>query len=218
MLAFMPQMAFADGEPANPYTYKEGTAGAGESEGPASLIDGKTGTKWCVTSFSSAYIIFETSSAVNVSGYSITTGNDNAENKGRNPKNWKLYGCNDYTGSGTGTWEKIHSVTNDTVLQDENNTTYNFVFDKTETTYQFYKLEITETKGADVMQMSEFALTSCDHNWGDSIVKAPTCTSSGYTKKVCSICNVTGYSDYRLSMIFQGQMENVYTAVIVPMN
>ena len=197
ILAFMPQMAFADGEPANPYTYKEGTAGAGESEGPASLIDGKTGTKWCVTSFSSAYIIFETSSAVNVSGYSITTGNDNAENKGRNPKNWKLYGCNDYTGSGTGTWEKIHSVTNDTVLQDENNTTYNFVFDKTETTYQFYKLEITETKGADVMQMSEFALTSCDHNWGDSIVKAPTCTSSGYTKKVCSICNVTGYSDYK---------------------
>ena len=131
ILAFMPQMAFADGEPANPYTYKEGTAGAGESEGPASLIDGKTGTKWCVTSFSSAYIIFETSSAVNVSGYSITTGNDNAENKGRNPKNWKLYGCNDYTGSGTGTWEKIHSVTNDTVLKDENKTTYNFAFDKT---------------------------------------------------------------------------------------
>ena len=39
ILAFMPQMAFADGEPANPYTYKEGTAGAVESEGPASLID-----------------------------------------------------------------------------------------------------------------------------------------------------------------------------------
>ena len=50
ILAFMPQMAFAAGE-GNPYTLKEGTAGAGENEGPGSLIDGAVGTKWCVTDF-----------------------------------------------------------------------------------------------------------------------------------------------------------------------
>ena len=189
VLAFVPQMVFAAGA-GNPYIYKEGTAGAGESEGPGMLIDGAGNTKWCVTNFSSAYIIFETSSAVNVSGYSITTGNDNAENKGRNPKNWKLYGCNNYTGSGTGTWEEIHSVTNDTVLKDVNNTTYNFVFDKTETAYQYYKLEITSIQSGDVMQMSEFALTDCNHSWYTSKTE-PTCTTAGNTTKTCTVCKGT---------------------------
>ena len=189
VLALVPQMVFAAGA-GNPYIYKEGTAGAGESEGPGMLIDGAGNTKWCVTNFSSAYIIFETSSAVNVSGYSITTGNDNAENKGRNPKNWKLYGCNNYTGSGTGTWEEIHSVTNDTVLKDVNNTTYNFVFDKTETAYQYYKLEITSIQSGDVMQMSEFALTDCNHSWYTSKTE-PTCTTAGNTTKTCTVCKGT---------------------------
>ena len=192
ILAFMPQMAFAAGE-GNPYTLKEGTAGAGENEGPGSLIDGAVGTKWCVTDFESAYIIFSTDSPINVSGYSITTGNDNAENRGRNPKNWTLYGCNDYTGSGTDTWEKIHSVTKDTILQDENNKTYNFAFDKKETAYQYYKLEITAIQGGDVMQMSEFALTSCDHNWITSASVAPTCTAAGYTTRTCDGCGGTDY-------------------------
>ncbi|MDD5823243.1 MAG: hypothetical protein PUD55_02275 [Firmicutes bacterium] len=188
VLALVPQAAFAEGEPANPYTYKEGTAGAGDNEGPAMLIDGKNGTKWCVTNFSSAYIIFETSSAVNVSGYSITTGGDNKSYPGRNPKNWKLYGCNDYTESGTGTWKEIHSVTDDTVLQDKNYTTYSFVFDRTETAYQYYKLEITAIQSGDVMQMSEFALTDCSHSWTLETV-GPTCKDQGYTATICTICN-----------------------------
>ena len=41
VLTLMPQMAFAEGT-GNPYTLKEGTAGAGESEGPGSLLDGNT--------------------------------------------------------------------------------------------------------------------------------------------------------------------------------
>ena len=76
VLTLMPQMAFAAGA-GNPYTLKEGTAGVSDSEGPTRLLDGNTGTKWCVTDFESAYIIFSTGSQVNVSGYSITTGNDN---------------------------------------------------------------------------------------------------------------------------------------------
>ena len=129
VLAFMPQMVFAAGA-GNPYTLKEGTNGTVETEGPSSLLDGNSGTKWCVTNFSRAYIIFSTDSPVNVNGYSITTGNDNAENPGRNPKNWTLYGCNDYTKNGTGTWNTIHSVTNDTILRDEDKSTYSFEFDK----------------------------------------------------------------------------------------
>ncbi len=203
VLAFMPQMAFAEGA-GNPYTLKEGTAGANGDEGPGSLIDGTTNTKWCVTDFESAYIIFSTASSVKVSGYSITTGNDNAGNPGRNPKNWTLYGCNDYTGSGTDTWEKIHSVTKDTILQDENNKTYNFAFDKEETAYQYYKLEITAIQSGDVMQMSEFALTSCDHNWITSASVAPTCTAAGYTTRTCDGCGGTDY-------VYLAPVDHVFT-------
>ena len=190
VLAFMPQMVFA-AEAGNPYALVGGTDGAGETEGPDSLIDGEFGTKWCVTSFRSAYIIFSTASPVNVSGYSITTGDDNFENKGRNPKNWTLYGCNatENPGRDSKSWTAIHSVTDDTVLQDKNYKTYNYVFDKTETAYQYYKLEISAIKSGAVMQMSEFALTDCSHSWSPETV-APTCKEEGYTATICTKCNV----------------------------
>ncbi|MGN0462684.1 MAG: hypothetical protein ACI4HZ_09610 [Ruminococcus sp.] len=188
VLMLVPATVFAEGAGGS-YTLMAGTNGAGDNEGPGSLIDGSSDTKWCVTSFSSAYIIFETSSAVNVSGYSITTGNDNAESPGRNPKNWTLYGCNDESaGRNSTSWVPIHSVTNDTVLKDVNKQKFNFVFDKENTTYQYYKLEITAIQSGDVMQMSEFALIDCSHSWTSKTV-APTCKEQGYTAKICTICN-----------------------------
>ena len=186
----VPTTVFAGGAGGS-YSLVKGTDGAGDNEGPGSLIDGTADTKWCVTNFESANIIFKTSSAVNISGYSITTGNDNVENKGRNPKNWTLYGCNNYTGNSTDNWAAIHRVSNDTVLQDKNKTTYHFVFDKTETAYQYYKLEITAIQAGDTMQMSEFALTDCAHNWDTASVekKDPTsCTDQGYIKTTCKKC------------------------------
>ncbi len=189
VLTFMPQMVFA-ARAGGSYTVIDGTAGAVETEGPGSLIDGKYGKKWCVTNFSSAYIIFSTASKVNVSGYSITTGNDNAENKGRNPKNWTLYGCNDSSaGRNSASWIPIHSVTNDIVLKNVNNTTYNFAFDNNGTEYQYYKLEITAVQSGDVMQMSEFELVSCNHSWSEPVTTAPTCTTAGDTTKACTVCN-----------------------------
>lgn len=173
----------------NTYNYLDGTAGANDKEGPAKLIDGDTGTKWCVTSFKSAKIIFETTSAINVSGYSITTGNDNASNPGRNPKSWVLSGCNDYSKStGDGTWEPIHSVTEDEVLVDKNYTKYSYVFDKTEAAYKYFKLEISAIQSGTVMQMSEFELTDCNHVWTTSTTN-PTCTEGGSTRTSCTVCN-----------------------------
>ena len=169
------------------YTAIDGTAGF-NNEGYEKLVDGNTGTKWCTKNFTNCYIIFSVSSRVNVSGYTITTANDNATNTGRNPNGWTLYGCNDYSGTGTGSWTEIHSVTDDTVLQDENFTSYDYIFEKTETAYQYFKLVISGNKGSDVMQMSEFALINCDHSW-NTVVTDPTCTTEGYTTKACSNCN-----------------------------
>lgn len=82
------------------FTPLDGTAGTSTTENYDKLIDGQTSTKWCVTSFSDhssgVYIVFKASERIYVDGYTITTGNDNSTENGRNPKNWMLKGCNDY--------------------------------------------------------------------------------------------------------------------------
>lgn len=204
LFTLVPTIAFAE-TAGGTYTQIEGTSGAGGGEGPEKLIDGSIDTKWCVTDFKGAYIVFQTSTAVQVSGYSITTGNDNATCTGRNPKNWTLYGCNDYTGSSTGSWTEIHRVKDDVLLQDVNKTTYNYAFARTETAYQYFKLEITSTKGSDVMQMSEFSLTSCEHSLGDPVTTPATCTVDGNTKITCSKCNGSMVTRIPMAHEFTGE-------------
>ena len=211
-------------QPTVRYTVLNGSGGF-SGEGHANLFDGDVTTKWCVTMRGTLFVIFKTDSPVFVSGFDITTANDNAEETGRNPKNWTLYACNDYLAGGSqpeegttasndeettasygedpsfidggntgavddssATWVPIYSVTNDTVLQDVNYTEYSYIFEKETTAYQYFKLEITANQGADVMQMSEFTLTFCDHVWEETGVPA-TCTEDGYTDKTCTVCN-----------------------------
>ncbi len=194
LLALVPIMPVTVAAESTRYTVLAGSGGnSGEEHGK--LVDGDIKTKWCMNSFQSAYIVFKTPNGVNVSGYSITTGNDNAKYKGRNPKSWILYGCNDYTGTDTDTWVEIHSVTNDTVLEDKNYTKYSYAFDKNTTAYTYFKLKITAIQSGDVMQMSEFELTYCDHSWTSSITE-PTCTERGYRTSTCAICGGVKVSDY----------------------
>ena len=211
-------------QPTVQYTVLNGSGGF-SGEGHENLFDGDIATKWCVTMRGTLFVIFKTDSPVFVSGFDITTANDNAKETGRNPKNWTLYACNDYLAGGSqpeegttasndeettasygedpsfidggntgavddssATWVPIYSVTNDTVLQDENYTTYSYIFEKETTEYQYFKLEITANQGANVMQMSEFKLTFCDHVWEETGVPA-TCTEDGYTDKTCTVCN-----------------------------
>ena len=174
------------------YTAKEGTSGANTSESYDKLFDGKTSTKWCVTSFSSAYVVLQSSEAGYVKGYTMSTGNDTASNKSRNPEDWTLYGCNDYTTNGTGTWEVIHQVTGDDVLQAVNTTAFDFNFEQTENSYQYFKLEITKNSGSEkCMQLSEFALNlvpACTHKLVYSSSTNPDCVNPGYKYYTCSIC------------------------------
>ena len=232
VLTMFPMTALSLGEdgaasteqPTVQYTVLNGSGGF-SGEGHANLFDGDVTTKWCVTMRGTLFVIFKTDSPVFVSGFDITTANDNANETGRNPKNWTLYACNDYLAGGlqpeegttasndeettasygedpsfidggntgavddsSATWVPIYSVTNDTVLQDENYTTYGYIFEKEITAYQYFKLEITANQGANVMQMSEFKLTFCDHVWEETGVPA-TCTEDGYTDKTCTVCN-----------------------------
>ena len=76
------------------YTATSGTAGAsGQNYG--NLVDGNRSTKWCVVNHNysnnnSIYIEFESAVAFVPTGYVLTTGTDNQDFTGRNPKVWLI--------------------------------------------------------------------------------------------------------------------------------
>ena len=115
MLLLLPGRMVAQTEYDNTVTFKalEGNPEGYDKESYANLFDGKKEdgnfSKWCCKFSGSAYVIFEASKAGIPVGYTITTGNDNANSGcgGRNPKKWKLYGNN--TGSDDA-WELIDEV------------------------------------------------------------------------------------------------------------
>ncbi|MBS7359822.1 MAG: leucine-rich repeat protein, partial [Oscillospiraceae bacterium] len=178
------------------FTAIDGTAGASSAGGTENfdkLMDGSVDTKWCVTNFSTAYVVIEASQAVSISGYQMTTGDDTARETSRNPEDWTLYGCNDYdTESKKGTWEVIHDVVGDPVLQNANKKAFSFACDKTETPYKYYKLLITKNSGSEkCMQLSEFNFTFCEHVTEVLNTRDADCTNYGFIEKKCSVCGLT---------------------------
>ena len=181
----------------NPVGYKGET-----DETYKNLFDGKKEdgnfSKWCCEFSGSAYVILEASKAGIPVGYTITTGDDNANPKcgGRNPLSWKLYGNNE---GKEGAWTLIDKVENDKVLQDKNYASYDFKCECS-TSYQYFKWEISAIHSGSILQVGEFELKlkTCSHknNDGSSALGAaiktvePTCTEHGYTTKECSLCHL----------------------------
>ena len=199
MLLFLPgrMVAQTDYEEFVKLTVLEGDPGGyAANEGYTNLVDGQD-SKWCCSFISSAYVIFEASKAGVPVGYTITTGNDNEEYNGRNPLSWKLYGNNE---GKDGAWTLIQEVDNDKVLQDVNNTSYDFPCEKVSTSYKYFKWEITAIQNGSILQVSEFKLkfNTCTHLKADgssalgAAIKTvePTCTEHGYTTKECSLCHL----------------------------
>ena len=184
--------------------------GMSEAENFKKLFDGKktegNSSKWCCSFYGRAYVIFEASKAGVPVGYTITTGNDNEEYNGRNPLSWKLYGNN--TGKDDA-WELIDEVSDDKVLKDENNTSYDFPCEGS-TSYQYFKWEISAIHRGRTLQVGEFELklNTCSHKNADGSdalgevteTVEPTCTEHGYTAHKCSLCNsiVKVYKDDEL--------------------
>ena len=165
------------------------------------LFDGKKKegdfSKWCCEFSGSAYVILEASKVGIPVGYTITTGNDNANPRcgGRNPLSWKLYGNNE---GKEGAWTLIDKVENDKVLQDKNYASYDFKCECS-TSYQYFKWEISAIHSGSLLQVGEFELklNTCSHKNADGssalgeaikTVEA-TCIEHGYTTHECSICH-----------------------------
>ena len=203
MLLLLPGRMVAQTDYDNTVTFTalEGNPEGYDKESYANLFDGKKEdgnfSKWCCKFSGSAYVIFEASKAGIPVGYTITTGNDNANSGcgGRNPKSWKLYGNN--TGSDDA-WELIDEVNKDKVLQDKNYTSYNFDC-KCSTSYQYFKWEISAIRRGSLLQVGEFELklNTCSHKNADGssalgeAIKTveSTCIEHGYTTHECSICH-----------------------------
>ena len=182
------------------FTALEGNPlGISDAESYHKLFDGQkkegNSTKWCCNFYSSAYVIFKASKAGIPVGYTITTGNDNSNWNGRNPKSWKLYGNNE---GQNGNWTLIQEVNNDTKLQDVNYTSYDFTCGGGKS-YKYFKWEISAIHSGDVLQVGEFELKlqTCTHTNADgssalgNAIKTveTTCTEHGYTTYECSICH-----------------------------
>ena len=153
----------------------EGSAGFNSGEDYDKIVDGNTSTKWCLNGGegNSVYNIFHSSLPIYVTGYTITTANDNASYPGRNPKAWKFYGSTADSNPGVddASWELIASVTNDTKLKDVNFTTYTYTLPaETSKAYQSFKWVISARKGGGngVIQVSEFRPT-----FNDALVEVP---------------------------------------------
>ena len=194
-------MAQTDYDNTVTFTALEGNPlGISDAESYHKLFDGQkkegNSTKWCCDFYSSAYVIFKASKAGIPVGYTITTGNDNSNWNGRNPKSWKLYGNNE---GQNGNWTLIQEVNNDTKLQDVNCTSCDFTCEKGKTSYQYFKWEISAIQSGDVLQVGEFELKlqTCTHTNADgssalgNAIKTveTTCTEHGYTTYKCSICH-----------------------------
>ena len=207
-LTLLPAAALADGEAtgSTPTLGKKLTLGAVASypngydgETYFKLVDGRTtaenGTKWCFTFPSGgAYVILKAESAVTISGYSFTTGDNNATEHGRNPKSWTLYGSNKVSDWADSDWTEIAAVTNDKTMQNQNFAKFDFVLTTAPSAYQYYKFQFSENQGANVMQLSEIALyeLDCEHDWKNVDAAVPvTCTTDGYQLQRCGKCGST---------------------------
>ena len=163
------------------YTYDGGTESA-YGEDPSDLVDGKkiyyNHSKWCTHTSDKVddiwYCEFHTESPVQVNGYTITTGNDNSSSNNRNPKDWVLKAKADAGDS----WTTIATVTNDATLKDEDYKAFDFNVD-VHGIYQYFRFEVSATRGADVMQIEELELFESNYGtaYGDLTVTPASATS-----------------------------------------
>lgn len=138
-----------------------GTTGF-EYEGFENLFDGDEGTKWCLPfpEDGPAYVEWKMSRPGMISNLYLSEGNDNSQFPGRNPGSWRLYGCNDediHHETGVWVWHGI-AGTDETDFPDQDFLTYTYYLSGDRDSYQYYRLEIGSTTGADVLQLSEISI------------------------------------------------------------
>ena len=183
------------------YTYDGGSGGY---DAPSGLVDGSTDSKWCAGGEHKSngvwYCEFHTASAVQVDGYTLTTGNDNSSYTGRNPKDWVLKAK---VNSGDA-WTTIATVANESTMEDINYEPYDFIVDNPGT-YQYFRIEISSDRGAGTMQLSELQLWKAS-DATTSVYGPITITPASATNELTvALHNANGADTYTLTANVGGQ-------------
>jgi hypothetical protein len=142
-----------------------------ENEHCDSLFDGiiSGNNKWCSEAQPKKVVVFRTTNAVQVSGYTLYTANDNATSRGRNPNSWVLKANLD----GGDNWTTIDSVDNDATMQNVNYTAYDFEMD-VPGTYRYFRFEVSEVDSGDILQLGELQLFNRGNTLPDGVTQGPT--------------------------------------------
>ena len=140
-----------------PLTATAGSAGVRGDEGYKSAFDGETCTKWCTHTSqkqNGAWVVeFQAKELINPKAVKIVTANDAAKYKGRNPGRWRLLAKGDLSEEkwtflcGTGDIYRMANI---------NCKEYWFtILPQNRDIYKYFRLEIQENQGADVLSVAE---------------------------------------------------------------
>lgn len=175
-----------------------------DAEGASRLIDSNTTTKWGTGPGNlPTWLVFKTSEALKPTFYRLVTGNDNANNHGRNWKDWELYGANfasdeEATEDAEG-WvllDKRENIGTD-VLPDENYKSVYFTpTEEIAEKYRYFKLVVGSISGGNYMQMGEFT-------WGDETVLSGWCNDY-----------YNDYKKFNLDVMAQKSLIEAYKAAL----
>lgn len=139
------------------YTFVDGTLSAYGCP-PEYLIDGQTGTKWCIDFFEDGeFVEWRMNKLTSITGYKMATGDDTGEKwgNGRNPVSWILYGSLDGEN-----WTVIDEKNDDTTLRNVNCEYFTFELAEPSSSWLYFKFapQKVETREKWILQLSEFEL------------------------------------------------------------
>lgn len=129
------------------FTVVDGKQGQ-DGESYDKLFDDDTTTKYCLLIENNPYVVLRANNADTiVTGYKFCTARDTNNYSDRNPRDWTLYGSNDYSESAkSGSWTEVHKVTGDTTMGAYSCKFYEF-FCSASSSYKYYKFEFTARRG-----------------------------------------------------------------------
>lgn len=171
-------------------------------EGASRLIDAVTTTKWGSGTIPT-WLIFKTSVGIQPTYYRLVTGNDNANNHGRNWKDWEIYGANfandedaAYDSEAWVLLDKKENIGTDVLPNENYKEVYLYPSETITEEYHYFKIVVNSINGAGFMQMGEFT-------WGDE-----------FTFVKLRNENVKKYNAYNLNVVAQKALIEEYKTVM----
>ncbi|MBQ9492723.1 MAG: BspA family leucine-rich repeat surface protein [Oscillibacter sp.] len=133
-----------------------GTPGFDEARGYRALFDGDPNTKWCLILNNGAYVEWKMDCPGSVAHLSLTSGDNHNKYPGRNPGSWRLLGT-DRERRRDGVWTVLGEMdpAGFEAYDDRNYLTHTTAFSGEAPAFAYYRLEITSTTGAEILQLSE---------------------------------------------------------------